>query len=126
MNARLDPKAKRQRPDLKRGAAHEKALGHESSAARGQPHHADNRAPDGDRAARGPDCGAGACEMLYLHLKEPEPRISHRNQKIYNAKLALLRNCPRSPSMLFKTVNDINHLIIPLPSLRLYWPLSKL
>ena len=30
MNAELDPKAKRERPDLKTGAAHEKALGHGS------------------------------------------------------------------------------------------------
>ena len=28
----LDPKAKRQRPDLDKGAAHKKALGHESGA----------------------------------------------------------------------------------------------
>ena len=33
MNAGLDPKANRERPDLKKGAAHEKALGHESGAA---------------------------------------------------------------------------------------------
>ncbi len=33
MNAGLDPKAKRERPDLDQGAAHEKALGHESGAA---------------------------------------------------------------------------------------------
>ena len=33
MNAELDPKAKRERPDLQKGAAHEKALGHESGAA---------------------------------------------------------------------------------------------
>ena len=32
MNAELDPKAKKKRPDLKKGAAHEKALGHESGA----------------------------------------------------------------------------------------------
>ena len=31
--AELDPKAKRERPDLDKGAAHEKALGHESGAA---------------------------------------------------------------------------------------------
>ena len=33
MNAGLDPKAKKKRPDLDQGAAHEKALGHESGAA---------------------------------------------------------------------------------------------
>ena len=33
MNAELDPKAKKERPALERGAAHEKALGHESGAA---------------------------------------------------------------------------------------------
>ena len=33
MSAELDPKAKRERPDLEKGAAHEKALGHESGAA---------------------------------------------------------------------------------------------
>ena len=33
MNAELDPKAKRERPTLKTGAAHEKALGHGSDAA---------------------------------------------------------------------------------------------
>ncbi len=33
LNAGLDPKAKRERPDLDKGAAHEKALGHESGAA---------------------------------------------------------------------------------------------
>ena len=33
LTAELDPKAKRGRPDLKKGAAHEKALGHESGAA---------------------------------------------------------------------------------------------
>ena len=33
MNAELDPKAKRKRPALNKGAAHEKALGHESGAA---------------------------------------------------------------------------------------------
>ena len=33
MSAKLDPKAKRERPALKTGAAHEKALGHESGAA---------------------------------------------------------------------------------------------
>ena len=32
MNAELDPKAKRMRPDLQKGAAHEKARGHESGA----------------------------------------------------------------------------------------------
>ena len=32
MTAELDPKAKRKRPDLNKGAAHEKALGHESGA----------------------------------------------------------------------------------------------
>ena len=31
--AELDPKAKRERPDLKTGAAQEKPLGHESGAA---------------------------------------------------------------------------------------------
>ena len=33
LNAGLDPKANRERPDLKTGAAHEKALGHGSGAA---------------------------------------------------------------------------------------------
>ena len=33
LTAKLDPKAKRGRPDLKTGAAHEKALGHGSGAA---------------------------------------------------------------------------------------------
>ena len=33
LTAELDPKAKRERPALKKGAAHEKALGHESGAA---------------------------------------------------------------------------------------------
>ena len=33
MNAELDPKAKKERPDLEKGAAHAKALGHESGAA---------------------------------------------------------------------------------------------
>ncbi len=33
MNAGLDPKAKRKRPDLDKGAAREKALGHGSGAA---------------------------------------------------------------------------------------------
>ena len=33
LTAGLDPKAKRERPDLDQGAAHEKALGHESGAA---------------------------------------------------------------------------------------------
>ena len=33
LNAGLDPKAKRKRPDLDKGAAHQKALGHESGAA---------------------------------------------------------------------------------------------
>ena len=33
MNAGLDPKANKKRPDLDKGAAHEKALGHESGAA---------------------------------------------------------------------------------------------
>ncbi len=33
MSAELDPKAKRERPDLEKGAAHEKALGDESGAA---------------------------------------------------------------------------------------------
>ena len=33
MNAELDPKAKRERPTLKKGAAHEKALGQGSGAA---------------------------------------------------------------------------------------------
>jgi hypothetical protein len=33
LNAGLDPKAKRERLDLKKGVAHEKALGHESGAA---------------------------------------------------------------------------------------------
>ena len=33
LTAKLDPKAKRERPALKTGAAQEKALGHESSAA---------------------------------------------------------------------------------------------
>ena len=33
MNAELDPKAKRERLDLKTGAAHEKALRHGSGAA---------------------------------------------------------------------------------------------
>ena len=32
MTAELDPKAKRERPALKKGAAHEKALGHKSGA----------------------------------------------------------------------------------------------
>ncbi len=33
LTAKLDPKAKRGRPDLKTGAAHEKPLGHGSGAA---------------------------------------------------------------------------------------------
>ena len=33
LTAELDPKAKRTRPDLDKGAAHEKALGHGSGAA---------------------------------------------------------------------------------------------
>ena len=33
MNAELDPKAKKGRLNLEKGAAHEKALGHESGAA---------------------------------------------------------------------------------------------
>ena len=33
LSAGLDPKAKRERPDLNKGAAHEKALGHESGVA---------------------------------------------------------------------------------------------
>ena len=33
LTAELDPKAKRKRPDLDKGAAHEKALGHGSGAA---------------------------------------------------------------------------------------------
>jgi hypothetical protein len=33
LNAGLDPKAKRERPDLKKGAAHEKALRHGSGVA---------------------------------------------------------------------------------------------
>ena len=33
LTAELDPKAKRERPDLDKGAAHEKALGHGSGAA---------------------------------------------------------------------------------------------
>ena len=33
LNAGLDPKAKRERPVFQKGAAHEKALGHESGAA---------------------------------------------------------------------------------------------
>ena len=33
LTAELDPKAKRRRPDLDKGAAHQKALGHESGAA---------------------------------------------------------------------------------------------
>ena len=33
MNAGLDPKAKRERPELDQGVAHEKALGHERAAA---------------------------------------------------------------------------------------------
>ena len=33
LGAELDPKAKRERPDLDKGAALEKALGHESGAA---------------------------------------------------------------------------------------------
>ena len=32
MNAELDPKAKKGRPDVKTGAAHVKALGHRSGA----------------------------------------------------------------------------------------------
>ena len=32
LTAELDPKAKRGRPDLDKGAAHEKALGHETGA----------------------------------------------------------------------------------------------
>ena len=33
MNAELDPNAKKERSNLDKGAAHEKALGHESGAA---------------------------------------------------------------------------------------------
>ena len=33
MNAELDPKTKKGRPELETGAAHEKALGHRSGAA---------------------------------------------------------------------------------------------
>ena len=33
LTAELDPKAKRERPDMDKGAAHQKALGHESGAA---------------------------------------------------------------------------------------------
>ena len=33
LSAKLDPKVKRERPALDKGAAHEKALGHESGAA---------------------------------------------------------------------------------------------
>ena len=33
LTAELDPKAKRERPDLDKGAAHEKPLGHGSDAA---------------------------------------------------------------------------------------------
>ena len=33
LTAELDPKAKRRRPDLDKGAAHAKALGHETGAA---------------------------------------------------------------------------------------------
>ncbi len=33
MSATLDPKANKKRPDLDKGAAHQKALGHESGAA---------------------------------------------------------------------------------------------
>ena len=33
MNAGLDPKAKKERPDWEKGAAHAKALGHRSDAA---------------------------------------------------------------------------------------------
>ena len=33
LTAELDPKAKRKRPDMDTGAAHEKALAHESGAA---------------------------------------------------------------------------------------------
>ena len=33
LTAELDPKAKRERPALKKGAAHQKALGHGSGAA---------------------------------------------------------------------------------------------
>ena len=33
LTAELDPKAKRKRPNLDKGAAHQKALGHESGAA---------------------------------------------------------------------------------------------
>ena len=33
LTAELDPKAKREHPDLDQGAAHEKALGHGSGAA---------------------------------------------------------------------------------------------
>ena len=33
LSAELDPKAKRERTDSDQGAAHEKALGHESGAA---------------------------------------------------------------------------------------------
>jgi len=33
LERRLDPKVKRKRPHLKKGGAHEKALGHESGAA---------------------------------------------------------------------------------------------
>ena len=33
LTAELDPKAKRERTDLQKGATHQKALGHESGAA---------------------------------------------------------------------------------------------
>jgi len=33
LNAKLDPKAKKGRPDWEKGAAHEQALGHRSGAA---------------------------------------------------------------------------------------------
>ena len=33
LTAELDPKAKKERPDLEKGAAHAKALGHRSGAA---------------------------------------------------------------------------------------------
>ncbi len=33
LTAEVDPKAKRKRPDMDKGAAHETALGHESGAA---------------------------------------------------------------------------------------------
>ena len=33
LTAELDPNAKRKRPDMDKGAAHEKALGHKSGAA---------------------------------------------------------------------------------------------